>query len=108
MPTQLQVESTLTDKYQATVPDAIRKALKLNKRDRIRFTLQADGSVVLSRAAPGDPDDATVRHFLQLLARELESHPERFRALSPPLLKQVRVVTKSLSARSIGTGENED
>ena len=108
MPAQLHVESTLTDKYQATVPDAIRKALKLNKRDRIRFTLEPDGSVVLSRAAPGDPDDAVVRHFLQLLARELDSHPERFRALSPVLLKQARAVTKSLNVRSIGTAENED
>ncbi|MFM7907200.1 MAG: type II toxin-antitoxin system PrlF family antitoxin, partial [Microcystis sp.] len=28
-------ESTLTDRYQTTIPDSVRKALGLNKRDKI-------------------------------------------------------------------------
>ncbi|MBS0422622.1 MAG: type II toxin-antitoxin system PrlF family antitoxin [Proteobacteria bacterium] len=96
MPAQLQVESTLTEKYQATVPDAIRKALRLNKGDRIRFTLQPDGSVVLSRAEVEQTTDAELKPFLRLLARELDVHPEAFRALPPSLVKQARAVTKAL------------
>jgi antitoxin PrlF len=96
MAAQLQVESTLTEKYQATVPDAIRKALRLNKRDRIRFTLQPDGSVVLSRAEPNQTTDADLKPFLRLLARELEVHPEAFRTLAPALVKQARALTKAL------------
>lgn len=33
-------ESTLTDRYQTTIPEPIRKALGLNKRDKIRYTIQ--------------------------------------------------------------------
>ena len=36
MSLNLEVESTLTDKYQTTIPDPIRKALNLKKRDKIR------------------------------------------------------------------------
>ncbi len=35
-------ESTLTDHYQTTVPDAVRKALGLNKRDKISHAIQPD------------------------------------------------------------------
>ena len=36
----LEVESTLTDRYQTTVPETVRRALKLGKRDQIHYTLQ--------------------------------------------------------------------
>jgi antitoxin PrlF len=96
MPAQLQVESTLTEKYQATVPDAIRKALRLSKGDRICFTLQPDGSVVLTRAESDQAAHTDLKPFLRLLARELEAHPEAFRALPPALVKQARALTKTL------------
>lgn len=108
MAASLQVESTLTDKYQATVPDAIRKALKLNKRDKIRFVLQADGSVLLSRADPPESDNPSIKQFLELLAREMESHPERFRALSPALLKRARALTKEMRVRGDVFKEGQD
>ena len=39
-------ESTLTDRYQTTVPGPVRKALHLHKREKIRYTIQPDGSLV--------------------------------------------------------------
>ncbi|MFM8481213.1 MAG: type II toxin-antitoxin system PrlF family antitoxin, partial [Gammaproteobacteria bacterium] len=33
MPAAMQVESTLTDRYQTTVPETVRRALRLGKRD---------------------------------------------------------------------------
>lgn len=33
----LEFESTLTDRYQTTAPTAVRQALRLGKRDRIRY-----------------------------------------------------------------------
>lgn len=53
MPTTLETESTLTDRYQTTVPEAVRRALRLGKRDRIRYAIQPDGCVLLSRADQG-------------------------------------------------------
>ena len=48
MAAPLELESTLTDRYQTTVPDAVRRALKLGKRDKIRYLVRPDGRVVLS------------------------------------------------------------
>ena len=50
MPATLEVESTLTDRYQTTVPDAVRRALRLGKRDKIHYSIRASGEVVLTRA----------------------------------------------------------
>lgn len=49
-------ESTLTDRYQTTVPEPVRKALGLNKRDKICYTIQPDGQVVISRADQTESD----------------------------------------------------
>ena len=57
MATTLEVESTLTDRYQTTVPETVRRVLKLGKRDKIHYTIRLDGEVVLSRG------DATGREF---------------------------------------------
>ena len=49
MPATQQVESTLTDRYQTTVPETVRRALRLGKRDKIHYTIRSDGEVVLTR-----------------------------------------------------------
>ena len=54
MPVTMQVESTLTDRYQTTVPETVRRALRLGKRDKIHYTIRSDGEVVLTRATAGD------------------------------------------------------
>ena len=50
MPAILEVESTLTDRYQTTVPETVRRALSLGKRDKIHYTIRSSGEVVLTRA----------------------------------------------------------
>jgi antitoxin PrlF len=99
MISNLEVESTLTDKYQTTIPDPIRKALNLKKRDKIRFALNSDGTVTLNRAAPTEKDDPLLSQFLQLLAEEIAAHPERIRALSPALVKRARALTKGIKVK---------
>ena len=49
MAATLEVESTLTDRYQTTVPETVRRALRLRKRDKIHYTIRPGGEVVLSR-----------------------------------------------------------
>lgn len=99
MISNLEVESTLTDKYQTTIPDPIRKALNLRKRDKIRFALKSDGTVMLNRAAPTENNDPPITQFLQLLAEEMAAHPERIRALSPALVKRARALTKGIRVK---------
>ncbi|NBR87887.1 MAG: hypothetical protein EBT61_20695 [Verrucomicrobia bacterium] len=45
-------QSTITDKFQTTIPLAVRLTLKLKPRQRVNYEVRADGSVVL-RPAPG-------------------------------------------------------
>jgi antitoxin PrlF len=83
---QDEVESALTDRYQTTVPQPVRRALGLRKRDRIRYTFRANGEVVLQRVSP-DPieEDPALAPFLALLERDIASHPERLQPIGADL-----------------------
>lgn len=85
----LEIESALTDRYQTTVPDAVRRALKLRKRDRIVYRVLEDATVVLARKSERDEDDPVVSRFLAFLARDLDSHPERIRAVDQGLVERI-------------------
>ena len=90
MPAVLHAESTLTSRYQTTIPDLVRRALTLNKQDKIRYTVRPDGDVVLSRAEePEEHNDPVLEPLLALLARDIEEHPERLRPLSQELLRRI-------------------
>lgn len=90
MPATLQVESTLTDRYQTTVPETVRRALHLRKRDRIHYTIRPGGEVVLTRAEAADDDDPVLGQFLGFLARDMAQHPERLQALQPGLVARLQ------------------
>lgn len=82
-------ESTLTDRYQTTVPDPIRKVLGLSKRDKICYTIQPDGQVVISRADKTQ-SDPILGQFLSFLARDIEKNPQHLQAISSDLLSRVQ------------------
>ena len=90
----LEIESSLTDRYQTTVPDAVRRALKLRKRDRILYRVLDDGTVTLGRkplAAEGD-GDPVLDGFLAFLARDMSARPERIAAIDAGLLERIRLL----------------
>jgi len=82
-------ESTLTDRYQTTVPEPVRKALGLNKRDKICYTIQPDGQVVIFRADQTE-SDPILGGFLNFLARDIEKNPQHLKALSSDLVSRVQ------------------
>jgi antitoxin PrlF len=82
-------ESTLTDRYQTTVPEPIRKTLGLNKRDKICYTIQSDGQVVISRADQTQ-SDPILGQFLNFLARDIEKNPQHLQAISADLVSRVQ------------------
>jgi antitoxin PrlF len=92
VPAPLQVESTLTDRYQTTVPETVRRALRLSKRDKIRYTIRPDGEVVLTRAAAGENDDPALTPFLGFLARDFAEHPKRLRAVDAGLAQRIQAL----------------
>lgn len=90
MPAIMQVESTLTDRYQTTVPETVRRALRLRKRDKIHYTIRPDGEVVLTRAAASEGADPALAPFLSFLARDLAEHPERLKTVDADFARRIR------------------
>lgn len=98
MPPTLQAESTLTDRYQTTVPETVRRALRLGKRDKIRYTIRPDGEVVLARMPARDSDDPALAPFLGFLARDLSEHPERLKAIDADLARRIQSLVGGVEA----------
>ena len=94
MSATLELESTLTDRYQTTVPVAVRRALGLGKRGRIRYLVQDNGSVVLQRAT--EDDDPVLGTFLDFLARDIAEHPRRLQAIDTSLAKRMQSMSKGV------------
>lgn len=89
MAATLEAESTLTDRYQTTVPETVRRALKLNKRDKIHYTIRPSGEVVLTRADAPD-NDPVLGQFLDFLAADITRHPERLHSLDAGLVQRLQ------------------
>jgi antitoxin PrlF len=90
MPATLEAESTLTDRYQTTVPETVRRALRLRKRDKIHYDIRPSGEVVLTRASDAEADDPVLGQFLGFLAHDIATHPERLQSLSSSLVQRMQ------------------
>jgi len=89
MPSTLQFESTLTDRYQTTVPEMVRHVLRLGKRDKIHYVIQPDGAVLMTRSAFSE-DDPLVGNFLEFLAQDMKNHPDHIQMIDTDLANRIR------------------
>jgi len=92
MAATLEVESTLTDRYQTTVPETVRRILKLGKRDKIRYSIRPTGEVVLTRVEASDGDDPVLGRFLGFLAADITRHPERLQAVDAGFVQRLQAL----------------
>ncbi|MDR2826383.1 MAG: type II toxin-antitoxin system PrlF family antitoxin [Deltaproteobacteria bacterium] len=81
MPAIIEIESTLTDRYQTTLPQTVRQALRLGKRDKIQYTIHPNGEVTLRRTSSSEDNDPALRSFLHFLANDITRYPERIQAV---------------------------
>jgi antitoxin PrlF len=96
MPATLEVESTLTDRYQTTVPEMVRRSLRLGKRDKVHYSIRPNGEVVLSRAEVSETDDPVLGQFLGFLSRDIAEHPERLQALDASFVQRMQSLTTGI------------
>jgi len=89
MQATIEIESTLTDRYQTTVPEPVRRALSLGKRDKIHYSVQSDGVVLVRRSGPAPDSDPVLSSFLGFLARDMASHPDQIQAFDASLLSRI-------------------
>jgi len=64
----LDIESTLTDRYQTTIPETVRSRFGLGKRDKLHYRIMSDGTVLLSRVNNVQEDDPALTGFLALIS----------------------------------------
>ena len=95
MSTTLESESTLTDRYQTTVPETVRRALKLGKRDKIHYSIRPDGAVVMSRVSQTEEEDPVIRQFLGFLIEDLAKQPVMCQHFSGHKAKQILAAFRS-------------
>jgi antitoxin PrlF len=87
--------STITAKGQTTVPKAVRQALGVDYGGRIAFRVTEAGVTVMRADVEDDP---AIGGFLNFLARDIQAHPERLRALSPALAARIAALTAGVAA----------
>ncbi len=93
MPKILQAASTLTDRYQTTIPEPVRELLHLNKRDKITYTMEDNGKVLISRANEEDP---VIADFLNFLSTDIKNNPSHIHSFSPTLIDRARSLTSGV------------
>lgn len=91
----LEAESSLTDRFQTTVPSAIRQALHLNKKDKIKYTIQSNGSVVISRVEEQE-SDPLLDQFLAFIANDIQMHPENIKPLTANMREEVQELVEGV------------
>ena len=97
MPAILAAESTLTDRYQTTVPESVRRALKLGKRDKIQYEIRASGEVVLTRVTEAkEGGDPVLGTFLAFLAQDIAQHPDRLKPLDQAFVQRLQSLTDAI------------
>lgn len=89
----LQAESTLTDRYQTTIPEAIRESLHLSKRDKIVYSIEENGKVLISRA---NEDDPVLGQFLSFLANDIKNNSSNVHSINSILIKRAQSLVSGI------------
>ena len=96
--TVLEIPATITERGQTTVPTAIRKILKLGKRGHIVFRGLADGTVLIANTEKETADeDPVLGKFLNFLARDMESQPDRIQPVSRHIIDRGKALVKGMN-----------
>lgn len=105
--TALVSESKLTDRFQTTVPSPVRQALHLGKKDKIKYTIQADGKVLMSRAALTE-NDPILGSFLSFLANDMQHRPEKLQSLTASMRSSVEGLVEGVEINLDAPLSDED
>ena len=87
-PRVIETESTLTDRYQTTIPAPVRTALGLSKKDKIRYAIHQDGTVTITKNNVGE-EDPVLAKFLDFLAADMEANPQNLQEIDSNLRERV-------------------
>jgi len=87
----MEIEAAVTDRGQTTIPAAIRRLLKVDRRSSVVFCVTEDGSVMLTaKPAPADEPDPVLASFLTFLEADMANHPDRLRPVTAEWLHELQ------------------
>jgi antitoxin PrlF len=93
----LEIEATITERGQTTVPSAIRKALGLERNAKVMFRQMDDGTVTIAPKPEDDEaDDPVISNFLAFLERDMIERPDALVPPSSEMLKRGRQLTEGV------------
>ncbi len=92
MRANLEAESTLTDRFQTTVPETVRRTLQLGKRDKIHYSIRPNGEVLLTRAPSTEGEDPVLGSSLNFLAADISSNPDRLPGLDTGFVRKIQAL----------------
>jgi len=95
---EISAESTLTDRYQTTIPALVRKALGLSKGDKLQFLLDETGGIRLAKQKPKEPEhsDPALAAFLDLLSKDIDKNPHKLRELDDTYWARIDKLTEGV------------
>ena len=92
-------KSTLTDRFQTTIPAFVRNELGLEKRDLIEFLKADDGYIVLRKAKPETADSEfspELLAWLDFIARDHDRHPEQLKPFTREIKDRAYAIAPDL------------
>lgn len=72
------------------MPETVRRALPLRKRDKIQYIIRPSGKVVLTRAIQTENDDPAINHFLGFLAHDIVTHPDHLQPVDDHFVQRIQ------------------
>ena len=93
----LETESTLSDSYQTTIPESVRKALKLGKWDKIHYSVYNSEYVLLSKRQESITEDPVLSNFLNFLSQDMLAHPDRIQVLDTALVNRLHSLVGNIA-----------
>ncbi len=88
--------SRVTSRNQTTVPPAVRRALHLEKGERLGYVIEGNEVRLVNASALQEHEDPIVTGFLDLLASDLEARPDRLKVFPTELLARAKELTKGV------------
>lgn len=108
MKSALEFESKLTGCFQTTIPETIRRVLNIGKGDKIRYNIQENGDVIISRAKSDAADDLVLEKFLKFLANDGSKKPEKLRVVNSGLVSRIQSLTGDIEVDLNATLPKDD
>ena len=83
------IQSSITDRFQTTIPKGVREALGLRRGDRLAYEVRGE-EVVVRRRPEQDGDDPALTGFLDLLERDIANRSDRLQRTPDGLVQRGR------------------